>query len=240
MAVNQRSPNAYTNTLLAHLAPQRIEHFGRHLHPIEFEVRQNIYRPNEPMRHAYFVETGMISIVSIMEDGRNIEVGTIGSEGMAGSALLLGAESVPYHYYVQILGHGHRVDAAILKDEADQSECFRELILRYQTAILTQAMQTAACNGLHSVLQRCCRWLLMSRDRVRTDTVAITHEFLAIMLGVRRASVTDVLGPLQERGWIQSNRGDITILDRQGLESGSCECYRVITAQHDQLRAPSF
>ena len=96
-------------------------------------------------------------------------------------------------------------------------------------------MQTAACNGTHSVLQRCCRWILISRDRVQTDKVPLTHEFLAMMLGVRRATVTDVLQPLKERGWIGSNRGEISILDRKGLESGCCECYDIIREQHQKL-----
>jgi CRP-like cAMP-binding protein len=235
MAESLRSPSDYANLILAQLPPKVLEDLSRHLEPIPLEIRQNIYRPNEPMRYVYFVETGMISVVSLMNDGRSIEVGTVGHEGMAGTELLLGVDSVPYHYFVQIAGHGHRANASAMFDATNQSREFREIILRYQAAFLTQAMQTAACNGLHSVLQRCCRWLLMSQDRVQSDTVALTHEFLAIMLGVRRASVTEVLGPLQDRGWIQSNRGEIKVLDRKGLESGSCECYRVIT---DQLNRP--
>jgi CRP-like cAMP-binding protein len=235
MPENLHSASAFSNIILAQLSPQRLGGFRRHLQPITLEIRQTIYLPNEPMRHAYFVELGMLSLVSVMEDGGSIEVGTIGKEGMVGAALLLDTDIVRYHHMVQIAGHGYRVDATILKDEASQNRDFRELILRYQAGLLTQTMQVVACNGLHTVLQRCCRWLLMSQDRVESNKIGITHEFLGLMLGVRRASVTDVLRPLQERGWIQSNRGEITILDRKALESGSCECYRVITEQQRQM-----
>ena len=132
-------------------------------------------------------------------------------------------------------GFGYSMKGDTLKSEAAHNGEFRDLILRSQSAFQTQTMQTAACNGLHSISQRCCRWLLMCQDRMTSDTIVLTHEFLGIMLGARRASVTDVLRPLQDRGWIQSKRGEITILDRKGLESGSCECYRIITNQQKQL-----
>jgi CRP-like cAMP-binding protein len=225
----------YTNAILKHLTPQTIESIRPQLHPVALAIRQNIYRPNEPMQFAYFVESGMISIVSLMGDGRSIEVGTIGREGMAGASLLVGMDSVPYHYFVQIAGHGHRMDASALKAAAYHNEELRNLILRYQATSYNQSMQAIACNGLHSVPERCCRWLLMSHDRMQSNKVSLTHEFLALMLGVRRASVSEVLGPLQEKGWVQSNRGEITILDRTGLEAGSCECYGIIAGQQKYL-----
>ena len=141
-------------------------------------MKQVIYQPHQAIKDAYFVETGMISVVSIMEDGRSIEVGTIGREGVAGAVVLLGAKTVPYQYFVQIAGHGHRVDLAALKNIAEQDDEFRDLILRCQVAFHTQTMQSAACNGLHSVTQRCCRWILMSLDRINGDDVPLTHEFL--------------------------------------------------------------
>jgi CRP-like cAMP-binding protein len=132
-------------------------------------------------------------------------------------------------------GFGYSMKADTLKSEAAHNGEFRDLVLRSHSAFQTQTMQAAACNGLHSISQRCCRWILMSQDRTGSDTVPLTHEFLGLMLGARRASVTDVLRPLQDRGWIQSKRGEITVLDRKGLESGSCECYRIITNQQKQL-----
>ena len=234
MATSQ-SPSDFRNVILAHLPPHLLDSLRQHLRPIELKVKQVICQPNQPMEHAYFVETGMISVVSNMANGDSIEVGTIGREGVAGVMQILGAKTLPYQYFVQLAGHGHRVDAAILKDLAKRDEEFRELMMRCQSAFLVQAMQVAACNGLHSIPQRCCRWILMSQDRINGDAVPLTHEFLALMLGVRRATVTDVLRPLQEREWIQSNRGEITVLNRKGLESGSCECYRIITDQQKQL-----
>jgi CRP-like cAMP-binding protein len=234
MAKSQ-SRGDFRNAVLARLSPEHLENLRPHLRPVELEVKQVIYQPHQAIQDAYFVETGMISVVSIMEDGRSIEVGTIGREGVAGAVVLLGAKTVPYQYFVQMAGHGHRVDLAALKNIAEQDDEFRDLVLRCQVVFHTQTMQSAACNGLHSVTQRCCRWILMSLDRINGDAVPLTHEFLSIMLGVRRASVTDVLKPLHDRGWIESNRGTITILDRKGLESGSCECYSIIAEHQKEL-----
>jgi CRP-like cAMP-binding protein len=234
MAKSQ-SPGDFRNVVLARLSPEHLESVRPHLHSVDLAVKQGIYEPNQPIKHAYFVENGMISVVSIMQDGKSIEVGTIGREGIAGAVVLLGAKTVPHQYYVQIAGHGHRVDVDVLKGIAKQDDEFRDVLLRSQVAFHTQTMQSAACNGLHSVTQRCCRWLLMSQDRINGDDVPLTHEFLSLMLGVRRASVTDVLKPLQEHGWIKSRQGEITILDRKGLESGSCECYGIVSEQQKQL-----
>jgi CRP-like cAMP-binding protein len=231
----RQSRGDFRNIILSRLSPLKLQDFRQHLHPIELEVKQVIYQPNTKIRDAYFVETGMISVVSMMEDGRSIEVGTIGKEGVVGVVGLLGTSTVPYHFFVQIAGHGHRIGITELKSLAEQDQEFRDLIFRYHVAFQTQSMQSTACNGLHSITQRCCRWLLTSQDRINGDNVPLTHEFLALMLGVRRASVTDVLKPIQDRGWIESNRGMITILDRRGLESGSCECYGIITEQQKKL-----
>src|SRR5215212_668322 len=232
MAKTQRPFGAFSNSLLSHLSPETIACFSRHLEPVRLDVKFVLHEPEQRMQFAYFPEAGMVSVVSIMDDGRSIEVGTIGREGMTGACVLLSADRVPYQYYVQIAGNGYRIKAALLKVEADQNSELRTLMFRYQAAFLTQTMQAGACNGLHSIQQRCCRWILMCQDRVDSETVPLTHEFLGLMLGVRRASVSDVLKPLQARGWIRSQRGEIAILDRKGLESGSCECYGLITKQY--------
>jgi CRP-like cAMP-binding protein len=231
MAKSPGFPCDYSNHILAHLSLPAIGELVPHLQPITLEIRQDIYRPNEAMQYIYFIEVGMVSVVSTMEDGRSIEVGTIGKEGMVGATLLMGVDNVPYHYFVQIAGRAYRVKASAFVQAAEKNSELRRAALRCEAAYLAQAMQTTACNGLHTIAQRCCRWLLMSQDRVHGDTVALTHDFLALMLGVRRASVTDVLKPLQEQGWIETNRGEITVLNRKGLESGSCECYRLIADQ---------
>lgn len=177
----------------------------------------------------------MISVVAAMADGHAAEVGTIGKEGMAGGFLLLGTTSLPYQQYVQIAGYAFRLDAEIFVSEAKSNHELREPVLRHQAAFQTQTMQTAACNALHSVSQRCCRWILMCQDRAESESIPLTHEFLGIMLGVRRASVTDVLRPLHDSGCIQLKRGAITVLDRKGVESGSCECYGIITNKAKKL-----
>jgi CRP-like cAMP-binding protein len=225
----------FRNLILSRLSPQHLESIRPHLHSVKLELKHVIFERNQPIKHVYFVETGMISVVAAMEDGRSIEVGTIGRESGAGSVVLFGTKTVPYQYFVQMAGHGHRIDVTVLKDLAVEDDKFRDVMLRSQVVFHTQAMQTAACNGLHSITQRCCRWLLMSQDRVNGDNVPLTHEFLGLMLGVRRASVTEVLRPIQDRGWIQSNRGMITILDRKGLESATCECYGIIAEYQKQL-----
>jgi hypothetical protein len=169
-----------------------------------------------------------VSVVSLMENGSSIEVGTIGREGLACSVLLLNVKSVPYRYFIQVGGHGHRISARDMLATAAESEEFRTLVLGYEASFRTQTMQGMACNGLHSIEQRCCRWLLMTRDRCDTDDIFLTHEFLSLMLGVRRSSVSEVLAPLQEAEVVRSNRGIISILNRAALEARVCECYWVM------------
>src|SRR4051812_27371557 len=195
------SSSPFANFILSKLPRERLAALQPHLRTVELEVKKVIYEPNRPVKDVYFVETGMISVVSVMKDGAIIEVGTIGREGMAGGFVLLETATVPYQHFVQIAGHGHRMEAKLLKREAEQNAELRNLLLKYQSAFQMQSMQAAACNGLHSIAERCCRWILMSRDRVNSDVFDLTHEFIGLMLGVRRASVTEVLRPLQDRGW---------------------------------------
>ncbi len=209
MAKDPLANHESRNALLSKLPIEQFEGLHRGLQSVELKVQRVLYEPYRPIRYAYFPESGMISIVSIMKSGESIEVGTIGREGMAGSVLLLETNNVPYRYFTQVSGNAQRIDAARLKEEAEQHPEVRKLILRYEAAFLTQSMQGAACNGLHTVQQRCCRWLLMVRDRIDSDELTLTQEFLAMMLSVRRASVSDVLRPLQEAGFISSNRGKI-------------------------------
>ncbi len=223
---------AFKNSLLANLPADTIADFSRHLEPVQFDLKMVLYEPDQRMQFAYFPEAGMVSVVSIMNNGNSIEVGTVGREGMTGASILLTADRAPYQYYIQIAGNGYRIKAALLKVQAEQKPELRTLLFRYQAAFLTQAMQAGACNGLHNIQQRCCRWILMCQDRVDSEIIPLTHEFLGMMLGVRRASVSDVLQSLHTRGWIRSQRGQIAILNRKGLETGSCECYGLIVKQY--------
>jgi CRP-like cAMP-binding protein len=237
MANAQPSASPFRNTLLNKLSPELLDALIPSLQRETLDLRQVLYEPYRPIEYAYFPESGMVSVVTIMQNGDSIEVGTIGREGMAGAALVMEANDVPCRYFIQVAGEAHRIDARTLKKIVDHHPELRRLILRYESAILTQSMLGAACNGLHNVEQRCCRWLLMARDRSDSDEIFLTHEFLALMLGVRRASVTDVLRPLQDAGLVTSQRGTITVLNRAGLEKGACECYRLIVDQFHRMLA---
>lgn len=205
------------------------------MRPVTLDFKQVLYKQQAPIEHVYFLRRGMSSAVTIMQDGSTIEVATVGNEGVVGLSVLLAAQTSPNEVLMQIAGEGLRIDAADLKELAGQDGPLRQLLLLYHASFLTQISYSVACNGLHPIQKRCCRWLLMTHDRSDTDTLALTHEFLGVMLGVRRASVTEVLRPLQEQGLISNTRGAITILDRPGLESLSCECYRMVKGEYERL-----
>lgn len=170
-----------------------------------------------------------------MEDGSSIEVGTIGNEGVVGPASYLGLPSSPNEVFMQVAGEGLRVEADTLVREVGRGGRLRETLVRYHAYSLFEMSQSVACNGLHSVYQRCCRWLLITHDRLPSNDLPLTHEFLATMLGVRRASVTLVLQPVQDHGFIRGGRGAITVVDRNGLEVAACECYQKARDEYDRL-----
>ncbi|HEY3963986.1 MAG TPA: Crp/Fnr family transcriptional regulator [Planctomycetaceae bacterium] len=213
------------NQLLAALPGGVLQRLESHLHPFDLIVRDVLYEPGDRVRYAVFPERGVISLVNVGQDGRSIEVGTIGHEGMTGVAALWGIDFVPYRCVVQIPGSAWRIKCADLLKEAGPMQ---RLMLHYHVAFTSQIMQSTACAGLHSIEQRCCRWLLTTRDRVDSDPFSLSHEFLALMLGTRRATVSQVMKKLQDRGLIKYQRGRITIADRAGLVTSSCECYQVV------------
>jgi CRP-like cAMP-binding protein len=221
------------NLLLASLPARELARLMPMLEPVELKLRQSIYEPGTPYRYAYFPEQGLISLVAMM-DGHSIEVGTIGVEGMTGLPVLSDGTS-PYRHFVQIEGRALRMAAVRLREESQFDTPLRRLLLRYQTAFATQLMQSVACNGLHNVQERCARWLLRCVDQGPSGDVFITHEFLAQMLGVRRASISDVLRPLQLSGVIRSRRGVVSVIDRPGLEGQACACNRLIKLEYDRL-----
>ncbi len=183
----------------------------------------------------YFPVVGVVSAITILETGKAVEVATIGSEGLVGLSALLGVTESPHRMIVQVAGQARRMTIGAFLAEMKADGPFREVLVRYHTAYLKQISQAVACNGVHSVQQRCCRWLLMTHDRVHADEFPITHDFLAQMLGVRRVSVTQVLKPLQDAGLLGAKRGTIIIRDRKGLEAASCECYRSLENEFDRL-----
>ena len=223
---------AQKNRILAAFPQPELGRFLSSLEPVSLAQRQVLYEVGAPFEHIYFIEAGVASVLTSMADGSTIEVGMIGREGIVGAAALLGAERSAQHVVIQVSGDALRMLGAECRAAFDESAAVRAPVLRYIQAFLDLSAQTAACNRLHSIEQRCARWLLMARDRVDGDVMPMTHEFLASMLGVRRAGVTETVGELHRSGLIQNHRGAVTILDSEGLEAAACECYRI---DHERL-----
>jgi CRP-like cAMP-binding protein len=205
---------------------------------LNLNLRQQIYEPETPIREVYFPLECVLSIVTRMRDGNQIEVGTIGREGMSALPLLLGASSTANDCYCQVRGPAIKISATLFRELSTTSRAFRQLLDRYLQAYVNMLGQLAACNRLHSVYERCARWLLMTHDRVDSDEIALTHEFLAMMLGTGRSGVTIAAGTLQQAGFIRYAHGTITVRDREGLENASCECYEVAREQFGGLLRP--
>ena len=223
------------NRLLAGLPARELERIRPHLEMVHLEQRSQLYEPEVPIRYVYFPETAIVSLVSNMREGGTVEVGTAGREGMSGLPVFLANDTSSIEAFVQIPGVLGRIATPAFTDLAGPPGPFHTILLRYTQAFLTQVAQTAACNGAHLVDQRCARWLLMTHDRVDGDDFPLTHEFLAFMLGVRRAGVTVAMRALQGEGLIRYTRGKVRILDRAGLERSSCECYGVVRAHYERL-----
>jgi CRP-like cAMP-binding protein len=182
----------------------------------------------EPIKFAYFINSGLLSFLSVMADGKSLEVGLVGKEGFAGAPLLVGFTTSPTRAVMQISGTGFKIADNDLEEALQGSRVLNTGLLRFSQVLAMQATQIAACNRLHEVDKRLARWLLMSQDRVGGDSVSLTQETLANMLGTRRASVTVAAGALQKKGLITYRRGDVKIDNRQGLEEASCECYETM------------
>jgi CRP-like cAMP-binding protein len=227
------------NRLLGALPPEEFEQIRPKLDCVQVRQRELLFDAESPIRYVYFPETMVVSLVNIFTEGRTVEVGTAGCEGMAGLPIFLGDDASSLRVFAQIAGTASRMEAETFRRLASPPSAFHQVLLRYTQAFLTQVAQTAACNGAHLVDQRCARWLLMTHDRVEGDELSLTHEFLAFMLGVRRAGVTVSLGALENAGLVQQKRGRVRIVDRAGLEKVSCECYRVVRAHYERLFAAS-
>ena len=225
----------FANHILAYLPTRDSLRILPFLTPVVLEVNQVLCELGKNFEYVYFPTRGAVSAVKVMEDGESIEIGTIGFEGMVGLPLLMGIDTSFVKIFVQVEGTALRMSASKFKEELEQSANFRKILNLYNLAFLTQVSQSVACNGLHKVGQRCSRWLLETHDRYMAREIPLTHEILAILLGVRRSSVTEVLRPLQAKKLIECRRGKIIILDRSGLEASSCECYRAILNTYVKL-----
>ena len=205
--------------------------FFSDLEPVSLPLRDIIYEVGAPLEHMYFVNEGVASIITRMTNGESIEAGMIGPEGVVGLPALLGREISGHHVIVQAPLTALRMNAAACVAAFDQSAAVRQVLLGYTATLLDIASQTAACNRLHSLKERCARWILMMHDRLQTEAMPLTHEFFAMMLGTRRTRITEAAVDLQRDGLISYQRGQITVLDHSALAAAACECYR----DHDRL-----
>ncbi|HYG11189.1 MAG TPA: Crp/Fnr family transcriptional regulator [Pyrinomonadaceae bacterium] len=225
------------NHILAHLLPEDYERIQRHLEPVELYLGQKVQKAGEVMEYVYFPQNSMISLISHTAAGESVEVGIVGFEGMANISSVLRVDRAPHEAMVQIADGALRMRVGALREEFKRGGALQDLLLRYTQGLLLQTSQVAACNRLHSISERLARWLLMSYDRCACEDLPFTQEFLALMLGVRRAGVTEAALILQAEGYISYQRGHIQIMDREGLEDYTCDCYEVIKEEFDLLTA---
>ena len=228
MSSAQQSRPPANNRLLSALPREEYERLLPHLEPVRLHKGRIIYEAGDTAHSAFFVNGGMISLLSTTEQGEVIEVAMVGSEGVTGIPIVLRVNRMPYRAMVQLPVDALRIKAPVLRQEFDRGGRFQHLLLCYTHALFTQVAQSAVCNRFHSVGERLCRWLLVSRERVGSDSFDLTQEFIAHMLGMPRSGVSAAAGALQKAGLIGYSRGRITILDREGLEEASCECYGVV------------
>jgi CRP-like cAMP-binding protein len=232
--------NGLNNRILIALPPASLNRIVSSLEPVSLERGQVLVKIDEPLRHIYFVSRGIVSVVKTMSDGRSVEIGAIGIEGMTSALTLLGGfDRIVLEGVVQIPGSAFRMrrDAALEAMENDKA--FRQIVRDHARFALGQIAQTAACNRLHHLEERCCRWLLIAHDSALSNTFTLTHEFLAMMLGSQRAGVSIALSTLKKAGIIDHKRGNITVTNRAGLEDAACECYGAMRNELDQLYGPA-
>ena len=225
------------NNLIVTMSDADRASIERHLTPVELERSCVLEHPGEPIRQVFFPIAGVGSTIAVGRDGRRIEVGLFGREGMSGTAVLLDGDTTPHETFMQISGHGLAIASDRLRAAMDESPTLRRHLLRFVQSLLTQTTHTALSNGRAKLEERLARWLLMCHDRIDGDTMDLTHEFLAMMLGVRRAGVTVGTHILEGNGLIRAERGRITILDRQRLEREAHQSYGVPEAEYDRLFA---
>jgi CRP-like cAMP-binding protein len=224
------------NRLLAALSADDFDRLAPHLVSGPLVQGEPIFAAGRAASHVWFPHEGVISIVASSVGGESIEIATVGREGMTGVALVLGSESMTNEAMVQVPGHGSSIVPTSFQQALEASPSLRRMMQRYVLAVIAQISQNAACNQLHDIKTRCARWLLTTHDRVSGDSFVLTQEYLAMMLGVARPSVSTAAAGLQDEGLIHYTRGVITVLDRRGLEEAACECYRIIEDEFGRLR----
>jgi CRP-like cAMP-binding protein len=223
------------NQLLTRLSGEDFSCLAPHLRRVEMPFRAALHTAGEPIASAIFPEHGYASMLARLEDGDAAEVGMIGFEGVIGLPLLFGTDRSSVEAMVQSAGSATQLPAEIFQQVCEERPTLRALMLRYAMAFNVQVMMTAACNGRHLVEQRLARWLMMAHDRTDGDEFAMTHEFLSMMLAVRRAGITVAAGSLQRAGYIRYEQGRIRVADRHGLETAACECHTIVRRETERL-----
>jgi CRP-like cAMP-binding protein len=227
---------AIGNCLLDALSPELYEKLAPNLKRVSLKQGEILHHPGETIEDLYFPIDCALSITITMSDGSTAEAGLVGRREAIGiNAVMGGKETTQTEYIVQIAGSAIKIDARILLEEFDRNKELRDVLLRFTQALIAQISQTTACNSLHTLEQRLPRWLLEAQDRVNSNELKLTQEFLSEMLGVRRAGVTQTAQKLQENGLIKYHRGRVQILDQGGLEEAACECFGTVKEEYDRL-----
>lgn len=228
MPVRATPSHPIENRLLAALPKKEYRQLLPGLERVWLSFAEVLYEPRDLIRHVYFPNDSIISLLAVVAEHSTLEVGIVGNEGMAGLSVFMGVRASPNRALVQAAGTAMRMKVAALRKESEHSGPLRRLLHLYTHSLLTQISQSAACSRFHVVDARLARWLLMTHDRLRSDEFQLTQEFMSDMLGVRREGINKAAGALQQNKLISYSRGHIRVLDRAGLEAVSCECYRIV------------
>jgi len=236
MAIMSRRIPAVANGLLAALEPEAFARVAAHLEPVDLSHRQVLYKPGQKIREVYFPDDAVIVLMAVDDQGRTIETGMVGHEGASWISASVSAPSMPCETVVAIAGHAHKLRVEDLDAELQVNTHFQEVLTQYSHALLVASMRTTGCTGLHDVPQRCARWMLQSLDRTSRERFAVTHDFLASLMGVTRPTISLIVHMFEKAGIVVQERGAITIVDRGRLETASCECYRIIKEHYDEVQ----
>ncbi|RBA25509.1 Crp/Fnr family transcriptional regulator [Herminiimonas fonticola] len=229
--------NPKHNGLLAALPAADYDRLLPHLEFVEMPFGTTICAAGEKMQYAYFLSSSIVSLLYETADGASSETAVIGYEGLVGVDIVMGGGASLNRAFVKSAGYGFRIKASVLKEEFARGGALQQLLLRFTQALFSQMAHTVACNRHHTIVQQLCRWLLLSLDRLPTNKISMTQDLIANMLGVRRESVTEAARKLQDEGLIHYSRGQITVVDRAGLEEQICECYTSLKKEYDGLLA---
>jgi CRP-like cAMP-binding protein len=232
-ATEQHRPQQ--NALLAALSAVECARLAKDLELVPLELGQVLHEAGETMSHAYFPLDSIVSLLYVMQNGESAEIAVVGNDGMVGIALFMGGESMQSRALVQNAGHAYRLKAQVLKDEFNTGGALSRLLLMFASSLITQVVQTAACNRHHPIDQQLCRWMLLSLDRLPSNQISMTEKLIGNMLGLNATEVRKVTRVLQKAGLIHYDDGAITVLDREAVEKRSCECYRVVKKESDRM-----